>query len=347
MKYVLLGDTHLGARNGSSRFSKHFNKFFTDVLYPYVKDNNIETIIQLGDLFDNRTNLSYKAFHACKEQWFTPLGELGVEMHVLLGNHDIYHKNTLEINSPELLLGQYDNIHVHSKPFTVGEFGAADFDLVPWICAENEEEVLAFIGRKNRAKYCAGHFEIAGFSMYRGGEALSHGLSPSIFDDYDRMFSGHYHHKSEKGNILYTGTPYEITWSDYADPKGFHVVDTDKNTVEFIENPFTIFSRVVYNNGWSGDMSSLSEKIVKLVVQEKNDLFLYDRFVDSLKLTGIYDLTIIENLDQFKDGEVNENIDLEDSTAIIDSYIDGITTNIDKQKIKTYMRSLYNEALTL
>ena len=342
MKYVLLGDTHLGARNGSSRFSKHFNKFFTDTLYPYVRDNNIKTIIQLGDLFDNRTSLSYKAFHACKEQWFSPLAEMGIEMHVLLGNHDIYHKNTLEINSPELLLGQYSNIHVHSTPFTLGEF-----DLIPWICAENSDEVLEFISRKDHARYCAGHFEIAGFSMYRGGEALSHGLSPSIFDNYDRMFSGHYHHKSERGNILYTGTPYELTWSDYAAPKGFHVIDTDKNTVEFIENPFTIFSRVVYNNGWSGDMSSLSEKIVKLVVQEKKDLFLYDRFVDSLKLAGVYELTIIENLDEFKDGEVNENIDLEDSTAIIDSYIDGITTNIDKQKIKTYMRSLYNEALTL
>jgi DNA repair exonuclease SbcCD nuclease subunit len=180
MKYVLLGDTHLGARNGSSRFSKHFNKFFTDVLYPYIIDNDIDTIIQLGDLFDNRTNLSYKAFHACKEQWFTPLESIGIDMHVLLGNHDIYHKNTLEINSPELLLSQYENIYVHKTPVVIKELGEPIFDLVPWICAENADEVLAAIGRKERAKYCAGHFEVAGFSMYRGGETLSHGLSPSL-----------------------------------------------------------------------------------------------------------------------------------------------------------------------
>lgn len=342
-KVVLLGDLHLGARSGSTKFSDHFNRFFSELLYPYCKSNDIKEIYQLGDLFDSRTALSLKAYHACKRTWFEPLHEFGIRMHVLLGNHDVYHKNTLEINSPELLLGEYsDNITIHTKPTKVG-----DFDIVPWICDENVDEIKNFLIRKDRARYCMGHFEIAGFAMYRGSEAHSDGLSPSMFDAYELTFSGHYHHRSQKGNILYVGTPYEITWSDYADPKGFHVLDVDTGKLEFIENPFTMFSRVVYNNGWSGDLNSLREKYVKLVVQQKQDLYTFDRFVDSVKMVGPHDLTIIENLDEFKDGEVDETINIEDSSAIIESYIDGLTTDLDKSKIKSYMRSLYNEAITL
>ncbi len=343
MKYAILGDCHMGARNGSNRFSAHFNKFFTDLFYPYLAKHGIKEIIQLGDLFDNRTNLSYKAFHACKQTWFQPLEDLDIKMHVLLGNHDIVHKNTLKINSPELLLGEYRNVIIHNKPTVVGD---GLFDLVPWICDENKDEIQEFLMRKDHSKYCAGHFEIAGFAMYRGAEAHHEGMSHGLFDNYDRVFSGHYHHRSEKGNILYTGIPYEITWSDFADPKGFHIVDTEKNTVEFIENPFTIFRRVVYNNGWSGDVKDLEAKIVKLVVQEKKDLFLYDRFVDSIKLAGAHDLAIIENFDELRGSDVEENVDLEDSASIIDSYIDGLETNLDKKKIKSYMRSLYNEAIS-
>lgn len=158
-KVILLGDCHLGARNGSSRFSTHFNKFFTDVLYPYAKKHKIKDIYQLGDMFDNRTNLSYKAFHACKDIWFSPLAELGITMHVLLGNHDIYHKNTLRINSPELLLGEYNNIKVYKEPTQVD-----CFDIIPWICEENQQAVHDFMNRKGAAPYCLGHFEIAGFS---------------------------------------------------------------------------------------------------------------------------------------------------------------------------------------
>lgn len=342
-RVIVLGDTHLGARSGSGKFSRFFNRFFTECLYPYVKKHGIKEIFQLGDLFDNRTSLSIKAFHACKNEWFDPLAELDVGMHVLLGNHDILHKNTLEINSPELLLGEYNNINVITKPTKIG-----DFDIIPWICAENEDYILKeFITRKDRASFCLGHFEFSGFAMHRGGEAMNHGYSADLFSGYEMVFSGHYHHKSQKGNILYVGTPYEITWADYADPKGFHVLDLNTGKLEFVPNPFTMFARVVYNNGWSGDISTLRDKFVKIVVQEKSDLYLFDRFVDSIKMAQPHDLVIIENMDEFKNGEVDETINLEDSGAIINSYIDGITTDLDKTKIKSYVQSLYNEAQAL
>lgn len=342
-RVILLGDTHLSARSGSGKFSRFFNRFFTECLYPYVREHRIKEIYQLGDLFDNRVSLSLKAYHACRDSWFKPLEELGCTMHVLLGNHDIVHKNTLEINSPNLLLDQYKNVNIIDRPTRIGEF-----DIIPWICQENESLVFEeFIKRPDAARYCLGHFEFSGFAMYRGSEVMHHGYNSADFDRYEMVFSGHYHHKSRRGNILYVGTPYEITWSDYADPKGFHVLDTDTGKLEFIQNPFTMFYRLVYNNGWSGDISQLKEKIIKVVVQEKGDVYLFDRFIDSIKLVGPHDLVIVENMDEFKEGEITPETHLEDSSAIINSYIDSITTDVDKTKIKSYVQSLYNEALTL
>jgi len=245
---AILGDTHLGARNGSNHFSDYFNRFFKDVLYQYCKKNKIKHILQLGDCFDNRTNLSYKAFHRCKDTWFGSLAKHGIHMTVLLGNHDITYRHTLEINSPELLLGEYaKNITVINKPTKV-EIAGASFDMIPWICDENEDQVKAFMMRADRAPIALGHFEIAGFPMSRGQPA--HGGSPDkIFDGYSTVFSGHFHTRSEKGNIIYTGIPYEITWSDYADPKGFYVYDTEKNSYEFVRNELTMFEKIVYNSG--------------------------------------------------------------------------------------------------
>jgi DNA repair exonuclease SbcCD nuclease subunit len=344
MKIAIVGDCHLGARNGSGHFSDYFNRFFSELLYPYCKKNGIKTILQLGDIFDNRTNLSYKAFHRCKDAWFSPLAEHGIEMHVLLGNHDICYRHTLEINSPELLLGEYENIHV-IKEQTQLKFGNTTFDVIPWICDENHDHIMEFIKRKDRGMIALGHLELGGFPMSKG-QASHEGMSASIFDQYSLVFSGHYHTRSEKGNIIYTGIPYEITWSDYADPKGFYVYDTIKNTYEFIRNPLTMFEKVQYQNGSTVNITSLAGKIVKVIVGEKKDPVLYERWLDSIRLVSPYELSVIETQVTQLEGELDDTIEIGDTSSLIKNYIDQIDTTVSKDDLNKYMQNLYAEALT-
>lgn len=344
MRVIILGDTHLGARGGSNHFSEYFNRFFSEVLYPYCEKNKIKHILQLGDLFDNRTNLAYKAFHKCRDVWFKEMGDRGISMHVLVGNHDIAYKHTLEINSPELLLGEYKHITVVSKPTQI-ELGGTKIDIVPWICDENEEQIKEFVKRKDRGSILLGHLELANFPMYKGVESHG-GMSGSIFDGYNLVFSGHYHTRSEKGNIVYTGIPYEITWADYADPKGFFVYDTVKNTYEFVRNPLTMFEKIHYNNGSKVDISKLPGKIVKVIVGEKKDAVLYERWLDSIRLVTPYELTTIENDIVSMDGELDDSIQIEDTPTLVKSYIDQIDTSVSKEDLNKYMQALYFEALT-
>lgn len=345
-KIAILGDTHLGARNASGHFSTFFNRFFSDIFYPYLVDNGIKHIIQLGDLFDNRTSLSIKAFHACKENWFGPLKEHGITMHTLLGNHDIFYKSSLKVNSPELLLREYPQVWVYTEPQII-ELGGTSWAMIPWICDENKEEVYNFLNKDKVADICCGHFEIDGFEMMRG-VAGHGGLPRDLFDRFELTLSGHYHTKSydEYHRIQYVGTPYEITFADLHDPRGFHVFDTETRKLEFIQNPYTMFERIVYNDGWIGDVSSLTDKSVKIIVEKKTDLYNFDRFIDSVKIANVYDLQIIENFAELHNVSIDSDIKVEESSTVIDHYIDALNTAVDKTRLKEYLKGVYLEAIS-
>jgi DNA repair exonuclease SbcCD nuclease subunit len=352
MKIIFIGDLHLGARSGSSHFCKYFNKFFSDVLYPYMIEHGIKDIVQLGDFFDSRTNLSLKAFHYCKPEWLDPLIANGIHMHVLIGNHDITLRESLEINSPSSLLQEYvksGNLTIHDKPTQI-QYDNCSIDVIPWICKENEDEVMRFINRPKVSDLCVGHFEISGFQMYRGVDSHG-GMSPETFQRYERTLSGHYHTRSfsEVYNIEYIGTPYEITWSDCNDPRGFTVFDTETRRFEFIQNPNVMFRKLYYNDGCGVDLKKLDGKFVKLIVEKKSSLYQFDNFLTNLRTIEFYDLSIVENTDteNLMNGEVDENIEVEDTLSIISSYVDKLETTVDKNKIKSYLQSLYNESLTV
>ena len=347
MKVAIVGDTHLGARNSSTRFQNYFNSFFNDVLYPYCETNDIKHVLQLGDCFDNRTNLQFKAFHAQKDIWFKKMGDLGIKMTILLGNHDICYRHSLCINSPELLLGEYDHIQVINKPTQI-KIGNTSFDIIPWMCDENTEEIAKFVSRKDRGSVLLSHLELSGFPMSKGDQPHSGPNKGTMFDGYGIVFTGHFHTRSSKGNITYTGTPYEITWVDYADPKGFYVYDTITGNYELVRNPLTIFEKVYYKSGSTFDIKTLRGKIVKIIVSEKGDPILYERWLDSVRLVEPHELKIIDGeINLIDDDTIDGSVEITDTRTIIKNYIDKLDTAVSVDDLNNYMQNLYNEALTI
>jgi len=348
MKIAILGDTHFGARNDLKVFHEYFQKFYMDQFIPYLIENNIDTVIQLGDLFDRRKYINYYSLSACKKYFFDELEKHNITLHTLVGNHDIYWRESLEVNSSSLVLGEYGNVNVHTKPTTISR-NKTFIDIIPWICPENEKEIHEFI-KNSKSDICVGHFEIAGFAMYRGMECHD-GISKDLFRKYEQVWSGHYHTKSKQENITYVGTPAEMTWQDYGDPKGFHTFDLETRQLEFIQNYYTIFVKLEYDDsdGEPIDLRgmALKDAFVKLVVVKKTDYYKFDKFVTQLYAKGCYDIKIIEDLSEFSDGEVNEEINLEDTISVLSHYIDSVQTDMDKEKIKTYMKALYVEALNM
>ena len=345
MKFAILGDTHFGARNDSQNFHKFFEKFYTEVFIPYCKENDIRLVFQLGDLFDRRKFINFNSLSESKRYFFDALEDNNIQLITLLGNHDIYWKESLQVSSSGLILGEYQNILLIDEPFTY-TIDHTTIDLIPWICKENETEVFDFID-KSRSDLCFGHFEIAGFPMYRGMTA-EEGLSHDMFAKYERVLSGHYHTRSKAENIEYIGTPYEMTWQDAYDPRGFSVFDTQTRELDFIPNPFTIHVKLTYadrgDQVWPTQVD-LKDKYVKIVVQNKTNLFTFDQYITEVYNQDPAEVKIIEDLSEFNEGSISEEINLEDTMSILDNYVESVQTNEDKESIKKVLKELYIEAL--
>lgn len=349
MKVAIITDQHFGARNDSVAFLDFMEKFYEDRFFPTLDENNIDTLLVLGDTFDRRKYVNFYALGRAKKMFFDPLRERGITVHMIAGNHDTYFKNTNEVNSPELLLQDYKNINIISEPTTV-DIAGFDICFMPWICPENYERSLNEM-KKTKSTLCMGHFEIEGFVMHRG--QVSHGgLNKDLFKKFDLVFSGHYHHRSDNGQIYYLGNPYELTWADYNDPRGFHLFDLETRKLEFVPNPHIMFQRIEYNDKGQEpvdlDSLNLADKIVKVVVVNKTDYYKFDKFINKLYTYGCQDIKIVEDLSEFDNGELqDESINLEDTLSVLSNYIDSVETDVDKEAVKTYMRGLYTEAVNV
>jgi DNA repair exonuclease SbcCD nuclease subunit len=338
MKILLITDQHFGVRNDNQSFINHYKKFYNEIVIPFIKVSKIDTVIALGDTFDKRRSINFMSLNEAKEMWFNPLEEMGVTMHMLTGNHDIYYKNTLRINAPRELLGEYGNITVHDSPTTV-VFDGLPILLLPWLCDDNRDRSFDEI-TNSPANVCMGHLELNGFEAHPG-HVMEGGMDASVFSKFDRVFSGHYHMKSTKGNVTYLGNPYQLYWNDYASKRGFHVFDTDTLKTTFYRNPFDMFHKLHYNDGVEIP-ENLEGTFVKLIVEDKGDYAKFDFTVSQLQDIGLADLKIIEDLSiELGQSEVMET---EDTMTLLDKYIDDIDLKVDSNSVKSIMRSLYIEA---
>lgn len=345
MKIAIITDTHFGARDGRAIFHDFFQKFYENTFFPTLKAEGIKHVLHLGDLFDRRKYIDYFSLMRSKEYFFDPLYEAGIEMDVLVGNHDISLRNTLDINSPTLLLKEYSNINPIQKPTTIN-LGGTTFLMLPWICADNYKESMDELNHSN-ADICCGHLEIAGFSMYKGMESHE-GFSVAQFARFDMVFSGHYHHRSSSGSIHYLGNPYQLTHMDFNDPRGFHIFDTETKSLVFVENPYTIFDRFVYDEKSDPrgiDVSTFKDKFVKIIVERKTDFYAFDQFMDRVYNAGAHDVKVMEALSEMSADQMDDDIDIEDTQSILQHYIDSAAVDVDRNKLSSYMKQLYVEAL--
>lgn len=342
MKIAVITDTHFGARNDSSAFDNFFKKFYEDIFFPYLKQSEIKTIFHLGDVFDRRKYINFNTLRSCKKYFFEPLKQLGVDMYVIPGNHDTYYKNTNEVNSLDLLLREYDNIHV-IETVSKMNFDKREFTFVPWLCSENYDDVMTAI--QQPGDICLGHFELDGFDMFRGVKNDG-GMDRKLLQHYSMVLTGHFHHRSTDDNVYYLGSPYGMNWSDYDDARGFHILDTSTRELLFVENPHQIFHKIYYDDRKPTiDASHYKKSCVKVIVTNKNDYAKFDKLIDALYINEVHELTIHEDFSEFEaEALESENVNIEDTMTLLSEYVDSVESAKDKERLKTLLKTLYVEA---
>jgi len=353
MKLALITDQHFGCRSDSHIFLEYQERFYKEIFFPYIDENKIDAIVDLGDTLDRRKFINYLVLNQVKKFWFDEVKKRNLELHALIGNHSAYFKNTNEVNSLRILFDNIENFHIYEEP-TVLDFEGTNILMFPWIVKDNEEAALKVI-EKTKAEIIFGHFDLIGFDQYKGLTNIDNGFKAAVFEKFDMVISGHYHHKSSKNNIHYLGAPYEMVWSDYDDPRGFHVFDTDTRTLEFIENPLHIFNKIYYNDTdktyddlvANANLAQHKDCYVKIVVSQKSNQYIFDQFMEALYKENPADVSVVESVMDFSvDSEAID--ESKDTLTILVEYIEGLPiAKENKKPVIDLMKQVYLESLSV
>lgn len=344
MKIALATDLHFGSHNDSKEHLKYQQKFFDELFFPFLKKNDIKTVIDLGDTFDKRKNISFYTLKKSKEFYFDKLVKNKIECYIIVGNHTLHFKESNDINSPELLLANQKNFHIIAEPKEI-VVDNVKFLLLPWINKENEEECLKFI-EETDAEYLIGHFEVVGVKLHNSWE-FSKGIDKSYLEKFKEVWSGHYHLKLTRENFTYLGTQYQLDWGDYGLEKGFYVFDTETKQLEFIENPFKIYQKIIYNDSIDVEnfpYNDYAESFVKIVLNKQIENFVqFDLF--KVKLSEIvYKIDVDERfLQKIQVSDDEQNMVYEDTLNIMKNFIME-HKDIDNEGLLELMEEIYNEA---
>lgn len=353
MKIVLLTDTHWGARQDSLFYISYMEAYYKEQFFPYLKKHNIDTIIHLGDLVERRKFTNHYCLNILRKSFIEPLCENNITMHMILGNHDVYYRDTNDVSAVKEFLNQYSNIPIYDSTTEI-EIDSIPFLMVPWINSSNKVESLEKI-KKTKAQIVFGHLELNGFLLQKG-RLCDEGFDPKIFQKFDMVYSGHFHHKQQSQNIMYLGSPYQLDWNDYDDPRGFHIFDTITKEIEFIKNPHDIYQKIIYDDTDNDidilhNLEKYKDKIVKVYTKSKTKPELFDAFIDQLELVGTADLTVIpdEIIKEFFIEGVSEDIDsIDDTVTFIKKSVNEYTTSKeDRKTILNELSLLYEESLNL
>jgi DNA repair exonuclease SbcCD nuclease subunit len=334
MKVAIITDQHFGARKNSKLFHDYFLKFYNDVFFPTLEEEGITTVVDMGDTFDSRKGIDFSALSWAKNNYYDRLQEMGVKVHTIVGNHTAYYKNTNEVNAVDLLLREYDNVTVYSDPTEV-MLGQLPTLFIPWI------------NQKTSCKCAMGHLELQGFRVNKQ-IVMEHGLESKLFCKFTRVYSGHYHTRSDDGTVFYLGNPYEMFWNDVNDTRGFHIFDTETITHTPVNNPYRLFYNIYYEdtNCQTFDTREYENKIVRVIVRKKSDTKKFEKFIDKLYSSNIAELKVVENF-VIQESEEFEAFESEDTLSILNRYIEEAEISLDKSIVQKMIQEIYQEACEL
>lgn len=347
MKIAIITDTHCGVRNNSVYFMDQQEQFYKRVFWPVIDKLGIDTILHLGDYFDSVKSVSMLALHSNIRSFVNPAIERNMKVHMIPGNHDVALKHTNEVCSTEMILGHRPGFHVYNRPTLLGLDGLKVM-MVPWITEDNQNISMNAISQDKHYDWCFGHFEVAGYKMYRNSGECRTGMTKKDFPDLSKVRSGHFHEPSE----IYLGAPMEYTWSDARCDRGFSVLNTETNKISFARNMLTIFHEVIY----SPDMDpsciptgTFRNKIVRLISGDVENKDHYDSVRARIEQDDPYELDIQAHHPvhlPLEFGSPGRDYEHETSVDLLKKRIDARAPNVTPNN-KPYLDELMTELETI
>ena len=266
-RIFFITDTHLGVRNNSEEWINIQRDYFFNWFIPLVKKNYRpgDILMHLGDVYDSRQSLNLKVLDL-GINIFEELSKIFVDgIFIICGNHDIFGRNTNDINSLSSLKW-IPNVNIFREPESI-QFGPKKVFLMPWRKDhEAENEILSAVGEHD---YMFCHTDLKGL-MFNKFVRIEEGLNYDDLNKFERVYSGHIHYSQNFGKMRMLGSPYQLTRSDTDNPKGITILDLETGYEEYFDNNYSPkFVRITF------------EKVLNSTPEELNPIF-KNNFIDIL-----------------------------------------------------------------
>lgn len=220
-------DIHFGRKSNSIQHNEDCLRYI-DWFVNYVKkDGKIDYIGFLGDWNENRSALNIATLNY-SYQGAKKLNDLGLPVYFVIGNHDLYHRNSREIHSA-INFQEFDNFHVISQPTVIDNIEGKML-FVPYMFPDEYPELAKYLN----LPFWAGHFEFKGFEVTGYGMKMPTGPEPKDFKGPKYIVSGHFHKRQADENIIYIGNCFPMDFGDSGDNhRGLMIYDHIQQEMAF------------------------------------------------------------------------------------------------------------------
>jgi DNA repair exonuclease SbcCD nuclease subunit len=213
-KVACFTDIHFGLKSGSRTHNQDcedFVSWFCDT----ARAQGCETAIFLGDWHHNRSTTDVSTMNYTVSN-LEKLSQSFEKVYFILGNHDLFYKDKREINSVEFMR-LFPNIVPIRELHTEG-----DVTIMPWLIGDEWTTV-----KQLKSRYIFGHLELPHFYMNAMVQMPDHGqLQTGHFQHQELVFTGHFHKRQQKGNVVYIGNAFPHNYADAGDDdRGMMIMD--------------------------------------------------------------------------------------------------------------------------
>lgn len=315
-KIFLIGDSHigLGYPNSSDKWTKIHEEYFDSFLIPLlnkeVSDGDI--VVHLGDLFDNRNVIPINLLNYAMDI-VEKISKIA-PFHILVGNHDSWHKSSSEINTIRPFK-HIDNVFIYDKTTKI-EFNGLNILMMPFI--EKKSEQIKLIQENKDCHYLFCHSDLNGAKMHLSSVAHRNldKINIEEFSNFRKVYSGHLHISQSQKNFTFVGNNFQMDRNDLDNIKGIIVLDTDNNIENFIEN-------------------KISPRFTKVYIKTEDDI----EVLNNISMRNYIDVYISSTL-LTNNRKLRRKIEslLETGKFASIEYIDDIVS-INKEEIKESVRN--------
>jgi len=298
-KVACFTDIHFGLKSNSATHNQDCEDF-VDWFIAEAKAAGCETGIFLGDWHHNRNSLNITTMDYTLRS-LEKLGKAFDNFYFFPGNHDLYYKDKRDIHSVEF--GKYvPGITVVNEITTIG-----DTTLVPWLVGDEWKKM-----EKLKSRYVFGHFELPLFYMNAMIQMPDHGeLQGTHFKNPEYVFSGHFHKRQAKENIVYIGNAFPHNYADaWDDDRGMMILEHG-NKPEYRIWPDAPKFKTVKLSQLIDDAETLIKSKsyfrvgIDIPISYEEASFIKETFLAQ------YDIRELTLIPEKKDVEINNDLDVE------------------------------------